>query len=227
MGAEAARRTRPKRNPVVYPPQWRIADSGPDALALIRAHPFALLVSAQDGVHATRIPFAADHRDGRLLHLRGHLNAANPQVRNLDGQDVLVVFDGPATYVSPNWRSDGSRAGTYDYEQVKVRGTVRVIDDIARFRALIDDLAAAIEPQYAEVGDYPVWQTHMAPEGYIERLYPAITLFRIDVAAVEMVSKLHQSFPEVDRRSIAEHLERSHRDDSRAIAARIRAQLGA
>jgi transcriptional regulator len=206
-----------------YPPEWRIADARHDAPALLHAHPFALLVSAHGGLHATRIPFAADYDNGRLVQLRGHLNAQNPQVQGLDGQEVLVVFDGPATYVSANWRTECSRAGTYDYEQVKVRGTVRVHDDIDEFRRLIDDLAAAIEPQYADVGDYPVWQTRMAPEGYVERLYPQITLFRIEVASVEMVSKLHQDFPEADRRSVAEHLERSNRDDARAIAARIRA----
>ena len=83
------------------------------------------------------------------------------------GVPVLVVFSGPATYVSPHWRANKTRAGTYDYEDVQVRGTARGVNDIDFFRRLIDGLSELIEPQYAEVGDYPVWRTSMAPEGWL------------------------------------------------------------
>lgn len=208
-----------------YPPDWRVVEDLQAAAALMRAHPFAHLVTAHRGLRSTRIPLIADFEDGRPKRLRGHLNAQNPQAQELDGRQALVTFDGPASYVSPNWRSDLSRAGTYDYEQVQVRGMVKLVTDIAFFRRLIDDLAAMIEPQYAEVGDYPVWQTAMSPPGYIERLLPAITAFEVEVESVEMISKLHQAFPEADRRSICNHLARSRREDARAIAAKIRAQL--
>jgi predicted FMN-binding regulatory protein PaiB len=62
----------------------------------------------------------------------------------------------------------------------------------------------------------------MAPEGYIERLFPQVTPFVVDIEAVETISKLHQQFPEEDRRAVAEHLSRSHREDARAIAEKIR-----
>lgn len=188
-------------------------------------HPFAHLVTSHTGLRSTRIPVVADLEDGRLARLRGHLNARNPQAEALHDQDALVTFDGAATYVSPNWRTDQSRAATYDYEKVQIRGVVSVVPDLDFFRRLIDDLAAMIEPQYAEVGDYPVWQSSMSPPGYVERLFPAITAFVVDVQSVSMISKLHQPFPSADRRSIADHLARSHREDARTIAAKIRSQL--
>jgi transcriptional regulator len=208
-----------------YPPEWRIARDIDAAVALMREHPFALLSTAHNGLHATRTPFIADLADGQLSALRGHINARNPQAEQVDGHEALVIFDGPSSYVSPNWRTDITRAATFDYEQVQVRGRVRVSSDIAFFRRLIDDLAAQIEPQYAEVGEYPVWQTALSPPGYVERLFPAIIAFSLDVTSVRMVSKLHQAFPEADRRSIADHLDRGHREGSRAIAAKIRSQL--
>jgi transcriptional regulator len=209
---------------MTYPPQWRQSEDAAAALALMRAHPFAHLFTAQKSLRATRVPFIADAEGGRPLHLRAHLNAQNPQVPGLDGADVLIVFSGPSTYVSPHWRVSPTRGGTYDYEEVRLHGVARVGGDIAGFRRLIDDLSALIEPQYAEVGDYPVWQTSMAPEGYVERLFPHITLFTVEVTNVELISKLHQQFPDDDRRSVAEHLLRSKREDARAIGAKIRAQ---
>lgn len=208
-----------------YPPEWRTNEDHDAAIKLMQERPFALLTTGQDGLHATRTPFMADLANGTVSGLRAHVNARNPQASHLHGQEALVIFDGPSSYVSPNWRTEQTRAATYDYEQVKVRGLVHVVDDIGFFRRLIDDLAAQIEPQYAEVGDYPIWQTAMSPEGYVERLFPAIVAFKIEVTSVQMISKLHQAFPESDRRRIADHLDRAHRDESRAIAAKIRAQL--
>lgn len=209
-----------------YPPPSRSESDVAAAVALVREYPFAHLFSAHDGAKATRVPFVVDIQDGRMAHLRAHLNAQNPQCAGLDGGPVLVVFSGPATYVSPHWRTQPTRGGTYDYEQVQVRGTARVVADKDFFCRLIDDLSALIEPQYAEVGAYPVWQTSMAPDGYVDRLFPAVTSFVIDIESVEMISKLHQSFPLEDRISVAEHLERSSRDESRLIAAKIRKLAG-
>lgn len=211
---------------MTYPPGWRSVADPSAAVDLMRQHPFAHLVTSHAGLNSTRIPFVADMESGRVVRLRAHLNAQNPQVTGLDGHEGLVVFAGYASYVSPNWRTDLGRAGTYDYEEVKVRGTVRVVSDIDYFRRLIDDLASMIEPQYAEVGNYPVWQTSMSPPGYIERLFPAITAFEMMVQSVEMISKLHQPFSEADRRSIADHLARSNREDARVIAAKIRSEIG-
>ena len=206
-----------------YPPQSRRIADPAAALALMDAHPFAHLFTSAGGLNATRLPFVADREDGRPVRLRGHLNGQNPQVAGLDGAEVLVSFSGAHTYVSPHWRTEPTRAGTYDYEEAQARGKARVVADIGFFIQLIDDLSALIEPQYAEVGDYPVWRTSMAPAGYIDRLFPNITPFVIEVDSVVTISKLHQQFPAKDRGSIAAHLTRSHRDDARAIAAKMSA----
>lgn len=210
---------------MTYPPSWRSESDPQAALALARSYPFAHLFTAHGGLRSTRLPLMADVEDGGMARLRGHLNGQNPQCTGLDGASVLVVFSGPATYVSPHWRIEPTRGGTYDYEEVRVSGTARVIESKDFFCRLIDDLSALIEPQYAEVGDYPVWRTSMAPEGYIDRLFPHVTPFVVEIEAVEMISKLHQPFPPADRRSVAEHLERSSREDARLIAAKIRRTL--
>jgi transcriptional regulator len=207
---------------MTYPPPWRREENLDASLDLMRAHPFAHLFTSHNGLQATRVPFVVDVEQGAPKQLRAHLNGQNAQCAGLDGAEALIVFSGPSTYVSPHWRVAPTRGGTYDYEEVRVHGRARVGGGIAFFRALIDDLSALIEPQYAEVGDYPVWRTSMAPDGYVERLYPQIVAFTVEVEKVEMISKLHQHFPEEDRLSIAAHLARSHRDDARAIARRIR-----
>ena len=118
------------------------------------AHPLALLFSAEDSLCATRVPFLVDLDDGRPARLRAHLNGNNPQAATLDGSRVLVVFSGPASYVSPNWRANKDRGGTYDFEQVTVRGTARVVTGESHFRRMIDDLSALASSgvDYVSVG---------------------------------------------------------------------------
>ena len=111
---------------MTYPPPTRRIDDPAWALALMDAHPFAHLITADGGLAVTRLPVIADRQDGRPVRLRAHLNGLNPQARGLDGASVLVAFSGPAAYVSPHWRADTGRAGTYDYEAAHVRGIARV-----------------------------------------------------------------------------------------------------
>lgn len=210
----------------LYPPSWRVENDAGTATALVQAHPFAHLFTTHGAPRVTRAPFVADIEESRMTRLRAHLNGQNPQAEGLDGASVLIVFSGPSTYVSPHWRTQPTRGGTYDYEEVQVRGVARVVAEKGFFCQLIDDLSALIEPQYAEVGDYPVWRASMAPEGYVDRLFPAVTPFVVEIEEVKMISKLHQPFPVEDRLSIADHLARSHRDDARAIAEKIRKDVG-
>ena len=205
-----------------YPPDWRQSHDDDAIIGLMREYPFAHLITGDGGLLATRIPFLVDVDNGRPARLRAHLNAENPQAKVLEGADVLIVFSGPSTYVSPNWRTDLQRAATFDYQEVRVRGRAIIEPGMEFFVELVDGLARQIEPQYADIGDYPVWQSAMSPEGYIERLFPHIMSFSIEISGVEMISKLHQAFTQADRASIADHLTRSDRTDSRKIGELIR-----
>ena len=208
---------------MTYPPsEYRVTDPCA-AIALMREHPFAHVITAQRTLCVTRLPVLADVEDGRAVRLRGHFDARNPQAAELDGVPMLVAFSGAAAYVSPNWRADKTKGGTYDYEEVQVHGRARAVRDVAFFTQVIDDLSTLLEPQHAEIGDYPTWQSSMAARGHLERQVALVTPFRVEIDRIDAIAKLHQNFPDADRLSVAEHLSRSRRDEVRAVAAKIRA----
>ena len=73
-----------------------------DAWSLMRQHPFALLVTAPDGVpFATSVPFTVLEESGTLL---AHVAKANPQWRHVQPDlEVLVIFQAEHAFVSSRW----------------------------------------------------------------------------------------------------------------------------
>ena len=77
----------------------------------------------------------------------------------LDGAEVLLVFRGPEGYISPNWypskHETGREVPTWNYAVVHVHGRLRVVDDAAWLRALLETLTdrhEAGQPQPWQVG---------------------------------------------------------------------------
>ena len=103
--------------------------------ALISANPLGLLVTVgRTGLTANPLPFmlhADASPDGTL---RAHLSRANPQWQDFDpSQEVLVVFQGVETYITPSWyetkRETGKVVPTWNYAIVQVYGPLIVRDD--------------------------------------------------------------------------------------------------
>jgi len=108
---------------------------------LVAAHPFALVVSAGDGMPvATPLPLLWKDAE-RGPGLVGHFARANPQVEALRRDPrALVVFTGAQGYVSPSWLRDRTQAPTWNYETVHFEVEI-AFDDT---QAAIDDALARL-----------------------------------------------------------------------------------
>jgi len=73
--------------------------------ALIRAHPLAVLVTlGPAGLNANHLPIEIDPEPAPFGTLRGHVARANPVWRDPATEvEALVVFQGPARYITPAW----------------------------------------------------------------------------------------------------------------------------
>ena len=79
------------------------------------------------------MPFILQRGAGPLGLLKAHVARANTQWQGLDGQPVLVVFQGPMSYVSPSFyetkKETGKVVPTWNYAMVQARGVARVHAD--------------------------------------------------------------------------------------------------
>ncbi|SHM05386.1 FMN-binding negative transcriptional regulator [Rhodanobacter sp. OK091] len=160
---------------------------------LIRAYPFATLAThAAAGLTANHLPF--ELVDG-VLH--GHVARGN-ELAQLDGAEVLLIFQGPDGYISPNWypskHETGREVPTWNYAVVHVHGRLRVIDDAIWLRRLLETLT-----NHHEATQPKPWQVGDAPEEHIANLLRAIVGLEVAIDRIEGKFKLSQNHPTRNR----------------------------
>jgi transcriptional regulator len=174
-------------------------------LALMKAHPLATLVRGGAELAADILPLEVG-RVGDGWRVTGHVARANPLWREADGQPVLLLFQGPQAYVSPNWYPSkfqhGKAVPTWNYAMAQVHGTLRAIEDPEWLRALVTRLT-----ERHEAGRPVPWHVADAPPGYLDAMLKAIVGIEIEVKRVEGKFKLSQNRDAADRTGVVLGLE--------------------
>lgn len=180
--------------------------------ALVREYPFATVVThAADGFAANHLPF--ELVDG-VLH--GHVARGNELAR-MDGAEVLLMFQGPDGYISPNWypskHETGREVPTWNYAVVHVHGRLRVIDDALWMRGLLETLTDRHEADQPQP-----WKISDAPNDHIEKSLRAIIGLEVSVERIEGKFKLSQNHPARNRAGVVAGLRERDGDGDAELA---------
>ncbi|MDR3612424.1 MAG: FMN-binding negative transcriptional regulator [Candidatus Obscuribacterales bacterium] len=191
----------------MYTPQY-FQEERLDVLhSLVQSNPLGLLVSnGVEGPLATSIPFHLVDDGSKFGSLQAHLARANPHWQSIDGQQILVVFQGPNAYVSPKWYPSKEEHGmvvpTWNYAMVQARGVARVIDDALWLKTQITALT-----NEQEAGSSLPWKVSDAPEKFIDAQIKAIVGIEIKVDHLEGKWKVSQNRAVEDRQGVFENLQ--------------------
>ena len=185
-----------------------------EVAALIREFGFATLVSTVDGLPwATHIPLELVIDASGTWKLHGHIARANPQWRNFEGEpDVLAIFMGPHTYISPSWY-DRRNVPTWNYKAVHVYGKAQIIEGEA-LTDMLRSLMARYETAHAE-------KPHSfddLPQDILDKDLKGLVGLEITVDKIEAASKLSQNRNEASYTGIIEHLKKMDAYASQRIA---------
>lgn len=186
--------------------------------ALMREHPFATLVATgSDGLTANHLPLHLAAEIGPFGALQGHVARANPLWQEAADADVLVIFHGPQTYVTPSWyetkREHGRAVPTWNYVVVHARGRLRAIDDPLWLRRQLETLVDHQEAGFAEP-----WQIADAPPDYIDKMLAAIVGIEIGVTELRGKWKTSQNQPAVNRAGVVAGLRQQGTADTLQMA---------
>jgi transcriptional regulator len=190
-----------------------------DQHAVIRRHPFALLVTpTPEGMQLTHLPFHLDAAKGPQGMLEAHLARVNPHCAAiLAGAPSTVVFQGPDAYVSPRWYTDPARnVPTWNYVAVHVHGRPRPVTEPAALLALIGRLTDEHEA-YIE----RPWSIREA-EAYSQKLVDHIVGFEFPIDRIEGKFKLSQNRSDADRAGVLEAFAKQPHSDVQEMLAMMR-----
>ena len=174
--------------------------------ALMRARPFAALVSAGPaGLYGSHLPTVLKN-DGPYGVIECHLARANPHCRDLaGGNEALMIFQGPEGYITPNWYASkavhGKVVPTWNYAVVHATGRPEVMTEKAWLRRHVTELTAQQERTEAKP-----WALSDAPDAYIDVMLRGIVGFRFAITRLEGKWKMSQNREVKDREGVVQGL---------------------
>lgn len=154
--------------------------------ALIAAHGWALLVS-DGGPVVSHLPIMPDPANPGAAVV-GHLAREDAELHGLGKQPVVIVVQGPHGYVSPTVYGAGPYVPTWNFVTVHLHGTPEVLGPEETYEVLSDTV------DHFEAGRPEPFRMSTV-EGYVRRLAPAVTAFRLVPARVVGKTKLSQDKP--------------------------------
>jgi len=195
------------------PKHFEQKDTG-KLLAFMQQYNFAILISAEDNRPlATHLPFVLEKQERDIL-LYSHLSLINHQWRNMDGQDVLVIFSEPHAYISPTLYEHPQNVPTWNFVAVHAYGKIALYHTDEEKLMVLHRQMQAYEPSYLE-------QFRSLDEKYVNGLLKGIVAFKITVSELQGKEKLSQNKSEQDRQTVKKHLEDSNDPLKNDLASRM------
>ncbi len=187
----------------MYIPERFRATEREQIVEVMRRHPFASVVTAQEGVpFATHVPLLVGEGEEGEVILRGHLARLNPHCSALtQGAEVLVIFQGADAYISPSWYVNHPSVPTWNYMAVHAYGRARVLEGEALRLLMLEAIAIF------EAGVDEDWKPEFKEE-YWERMLNGVVGFEIRVTRLEGKFKLSQNRSQEEREIVGAALRR-------------------
>lgn len=201
----------------MYIPKLYREEDRPKILGFLRQNEFAILVT-YDGEKPTASHLLMEVvEDGGRLFLNGHMSKANPQWKTFEkNAEVLVIFQGPHTYISPTWYNHVN-VPTWNYQAVHVYGSARIVEDREEAYSLLKRLV-----DRHESGSHYKMET--LPPEFVEKEIRGVAAFQIEARRVEANYKLSQNRDDEDYQSIITRLEEREDELSHGVAEAMKRQ---
>ena len=183
-------------------------------LEFLKQNNFPALVT-HDGEKpiATHLPVEVLEAEDGGLTILSHMSRANPQWKSFGEQEVLLIFQGAHTYISPRWY-DHVNVPTWNYMMVHIYGKVRLVEGEELYSLLSRLVKKHEEPTSYSLEDLP--------QDFVQKELNGVAGFAVDVTRIEAGYKLSQNRNDEDHENIIHELERRGDEQSAGVAQGMR-----
>ena len=183
----------------------------------IEENGFATLISQHNGEpYVTHLPLMLDREHGLLT---GHFARPNGQWKDIENQNVLIIFQGPHCYISPSWYETNQAVPTWNYVAVHVYGKMVLVDDD---QELHDSLAVMVKKYERPDSSY---QLENVDSNYIAGMGKGIVGFKIMIERIEGKAKLSQNHTVERQELVIKQLENTSDENNKKIAVLMKRNL--
>lgn len=202
----------------MYTPKLYREEDREKLIEFLKQNNFPALVS-HDGekLVATHLPVEIIESEGNSLTILGHMSRANPQWKSFGEQEVLLIFQGAHTYISPRWYNHVN-VPTWNYMMVHVYGRVRTVEG-RELHSLLSQLVGKHEAGTS-------YRLDNLPEEFVEKEMKGVFGFALDVTRIDGGYKLSQNRNDEDHQNIIHELEQRGDENSHMVAQEMKKQRG-
>lgn len=188
-------------------------------LAFLKENNFPAIVSF-DGEKpiATHAPVEVMEDEHGKLTIYGHMSRANPQWKTFAEREILLIFQGAHTYISPRWYNH-INVPTWNYKIIHVYGKARLLQGgelFALFSRLVHQHEASAD----------LYSLENLPPDFVQKEMNGTVGFAIDVTQIDAGYKLSQNRNDEDHENIVRELDKREDEDSAQIARAMREKRG-
>lgn len=195
----------------MYIPKHYKVTNADEVWDFIQQNSFGTIVTTEQGKPiATHLPMGLSKKEDDY-YITGHMAYGNPQWKTFEqGEDVLVMFQGPNAYIS-SWYGH-EEVPTWNYQAVHVYGKASIMEK----DELIEDLTLMLE-KYEENRENPVLWDRLSPQ-LLESQLKGIVGFKIKVGEIQAAYKLSQNRNESDYKNVIDQLQNEGNPNSVQMA---------
>lgn len=195
----------------MYTPKLYREEDRAKIIKFLRHNEFAILVT-YDGEKPTASHLLVEiFEEGEKLFINGHMSRANPLWKTFEkNAEVLAIFHGPHTYISPTWYNHVN-VPTWNYQAVHVYGKLRIVEDYDEAYQILKRLT----DRHETASHYKL---ETLPQDFVAKEIKGIVAFQIEVTKIEANYKLSQNRNDEDYQNIVERLEEREDEMSHEVA---------
>jgi transcriptional regulator len=184
---------------------------------LIEENSFATLISQHNGEpYTSHLPLVLN-KDERAMY--GHFARANGQWKDIPKQKVLVIFQGPHSYISPSWYETKNAVPTWNYVAAHIYGEMEILDSEAE---VFESLCQMVKKYEKPTSSYRLEEVETS---YVEGLSKGIVGFKINITRMEGKAKLSQNHSIERQELVIQQLERASGENNKNIANLMKANI--
>ena len=202
----------------MYIPKYYREEDHETILAFLRQNNFPAIVSCdgQKPIATHAVVEVTEDENGRMT-IYSHLARANPQWKTFGSQEIMLIFQGAHTYISPRWYNHVN-VPTWNYMMIHVYGKVRLVEG----DELFDLLSRLVRIQEAN----SQYRLEGLPQDFVQKEIKGVVGFAVDVTSIDAGYKLSQNRNDEDHANIVRELEKRGDADSAKVAKAMRERRG-